>query len=178
MPRSRWRTMESGALHHLARAGGDRMILSRSGVAGRQVCQVICQLMGTVSNEWRCWQEHRTAPRRGVGRNKGRFSRTGWYRGAGATTIALRDGLHRNQLYTWLRELRSAAAADAGFCAGRGEKPHRLPPRGYRDRDRPPILAAASVALSEQQARQRDGGADPRISSGPAVTDRATRPDG
>ena len=35
--------------------------------------------------------------------------------GAVASTIALRHGLHRNQLYAWRRELRSAAVADAGI---------------------------------------------------------------
>jgi transposase len=35
--------------------------------------------------------------------------------GAVASTIALRHGLHRNQLYAWRRELRSAALADAGI---------------------------------------------------------------
>ena len=34
--------------------------------------------------------------------------------GAVASTIALRHGLHRNQLYAWRRDLRSAAVADAG----------------------------------------------------------------
>jgi transposase len=34
--------------------------------------------------------------------------------GAVTSTIALRHGLHRNQLYAWRRELRSAAVADAG----------------------------------------------------------------
>ena len=34
--------------------------------------------------------------------------------GAVASTIALRHGLHRNQLYAWRRELRSAVVADAG----------------------------------------------------------------
>lgn len=34
--------------------------------------------------------------------------------GAVASTIALRHGLHRNQLYTWRRELRLAAVANAG----------------------------------------------------------------
>jgi transposase len=34
--------------------------------------------------------------------------------GAVASTIALRHGLHRNQLYAWRRELRSTAVADAG----------------------------------------------------------------
>jgi transposase len=36
--------------------------------------------------------------------------------GAVASTVALRHGLHRNQLYAWRRQLRSAAAADAGIC--------------------------------------------------------------
>jgi transposase len=34
--------------------------------------------------------------------------------GAVASAIALRHGLHRNQLYAWRRELRSMAVADAG----------------------------------------------------------------
>ena len=34
--------------------------------------------------------------------------------GAVASTIALRHGLHRNQLYTWRRELRSSVVADSG----------------------------------------------------------------
>jgi len=35
--------------------------------------------------------------------------------GAVTSTIALRHGLHRNQLYAWRRELRSAAVAEAGI---------------------------------------------------------------
>jgi transposase len=34
--------------------------------------------------------------------------------GAVASTIALRHGLHRNQLYTWRRELRTGALGKAG----------------------------------------------------------------
>ncbi|HTZ22301.1 MAG TPA: transposase [Opitutaceae bacterium] len=34
--------------------------------------------------------------------------------GAVSSAIALRHGLHRNQLYAWRRELRSAVVADAG----------------------------------------------------------------
>ena len=34
--------------------------------------------------------------------------------GAVTSTIALRHGLHRNQLYAWRREFRSAAVADCG----------------------------------------------------------------
>jgi transposase len=34
--------------------------------------------------------------------------------GAVTSTIALRHGLHRNQLYGWRREFRSAVVADAG----------------------------------------------------------------
>jgi transposase len=34
--------------------------------------------------------------------------------GAIASTVALRHGLHRNQLYMWRRELRSGALAQAG----------------------------------------------------------------
>lgn len=37
--------------------------------------------------------------------------------GAKSSEIALRHGLHRNQLYDWRRQFRSAAAADAGFVA-------------------------------------------------------------
>lgn len=36
--------------------------------------------------------------------------------GAVTSTIALRHGLHRNQLYAWRREFRSAAFADAGVA--------------------------------------------------------------
>lgn len=35
--------------------------------------------------------------------------------GAVTSTIALRYGLHRNQLYAWRRELRAAAVADGGI---------------------------------------------------------------
>jgi len=35
--------------------------------------------------------------------------------GAVTSTIALRYGLHRNQLYGWRRELRAAAVADGGI---------------------------------------------------------------
>ena len=34
--------------------------------------------------------------------------------GAIASTVALRHGLHRNQLYTWRREVRSGALANRG----------------------------------------------------------------
>ena len=34
--------------------------------------------------------------------------------GAVTSTIALRHGLHRNQLYAWRREFRSAVVADSG----------------------------------------------------------------
>jgi transposase len=36
--------------------------------------------------------------------------------GAVTSTIALRYGLHRNQLYSWRRELRAAAVADGGIA--------------------------------------------------------------
>ncbi len=42
--------------------------------------------------------------------------------GAQTSEIALRHGLHRNQLYGWRREFRSAAAGDAGLAA-----PHFVP---------------------------------------------------
>ena len=37
-----------------------------------------------------------------------------WRPGAVASTVALRHGLHRNQLYMWRREVRSGALAKAG----------------------------------------------------------------
>ena len=37
--------------------------------------------------------------------------------GAKTSEIALRYGLHRNQLYDWRRQFRSAAVADAGLVA-------------------------------------------------------------
>jgi transposase len=37
--------------------------------------------------------------------------------GAVASMIALRHGLHRNQLYAWRRESRAEAVADAGIRA-------------------------------------------------------------
>ena len=37
--------------------------------------------------------------------------------GAKSSDIALRYGLHRNQLYDWRRQFRSAAVAEAGFVA-------------------------------------------------------------
>ena len=37
--------------------------------------------------------------------------------GAKSSEIAVRHGLHRNQLYDWRRQFRSAAVADAGFVA-------------------------------------------------------------
>ena len=37
--------------------------------------------------------------------------------GAVSSAVALRHGLHRNQLYAWRRELRSAVVADTGVPA-------------------------------------------------------------
>jgi transposase len=37
--------------------------------------------------------------------------------GARTSEIALRHGLHRNQLYEWRRQFRSVAGADAGLIA-------------------------------------------------------------
>jgi len=37
--------------------------------------------------------------------------------GAKSSEIALRYGLHRNQLYAWRRQFRSVAVAEAGFVA-------------------------------------------------------------
>jgi transposase len=39
-----------------------------------------------------------------------------WRPGAVASTVALRHGLHRNQLYMWRRELRSGALANRGLA--------------------------------------------------------------
>jgi transposase len=41
------------------------------------------------------------------------LSRRVWRRER-SSTVALRHGLHRNQIYAWRRELRSAVVADAG----------------------------------------------------------------
>jgi transposase len=39
-----------------------------------------------------------------------------WAPGAVASTVALRHGLHRNQLYMWRRELRSGALTNPGVA--------------------------------------------------------------
>ena len=39
-----------------------------------------------------------------------------WRPGAVASTVALRHGLHRNQLYMWRREVRSGALANRGIA--------------------------------------------------------------
>ena len=39
-----------------------------------------------------------------------------WAPGAVASTVALRHGLHRNQLYMWRREVRSGALANRGIA--------------------------------------------------------------
>lgn len=39
-----------------------------------------------------------------------------WRPGAVASTVALRHGLHRNQLYMWRRELRSGAFTNRGLA--------------------------------------------------------------
>ena len=58
--------------------------------------------------------------------------------GAVTSAIALRYGLHRNQLYDWRREFRSAAVSDAGVSASDFvpvvvEKPCRFRRSGARD---------------------------------------------
>src|SRR5215467_11329901 len=50
----------------------------------------------------------------GARRRRRRLSRRAWRPGAVTSSVALRHGLHRNQLYAWRRELRSAVVADAG----------------------------------------------------------------
>ena len=47
--------------------------------------------------------------------------------GAKSSEIALRHGLHRNQLYDWRRQFRSAAVADGGLS-----RPIRPPPQPAR----------------------------------------------
>src|ERR1041384_6973647 len=59
--------------------------------------------------------------------------------GAVASTVALRHGLHRNQLYMWRRELRSGALAKAGAA---------LP-------DFVPIVAAAVLFPGPRRSRLR-----------------------
>jgi transposase len=46
-----------------------------------------------------------------------------WKPGAVASTVALRHGLHRNQLYMWRREVRSGALANAGALPDFGFPP-------------------------------------------------------
>ena len=67
-----------------------------------------------------------------------------------ASTIALRHGLHRNQLYAWRRQLRSAAVASAGIP---------LP-------DFVPVVAESRVACGTATIEIEIGGAVLRAGAG------------
>jgi transposase len=70
--------------------------------------------------------------------------------GAVASAIALRHGLHRNQLYAWRRELRSTAVADAGVP---------MP-------DFVPVVAESRAACGTAAIEIAMGGALVRVGSG------------
>jgi transposase len=70
--------------------------------------------------------------------------------GAVTSAIALRYGLHRNQLYGWRREFRAAAAIDAGF------------PRS----DFVPIIAENRVGSNASTIEIEIGGAVMRVEPG------------
>jgi len=55
--------------------------------------------------------------RRWTAEQKARIVAESFELGAVASSVALRHGLHRNQLYAWRREFHSAAIADAGISA-------------------------------------------------------------
>ena len=86
------------------------------------MCQVICQLMGTVSVGWRV-EVLTGTPRRGRWSmaEKAAIVVESQAPGAQASEIALRYGLHRNQLYGWRREFGAAADANAMAEAGARE---------------------------------------------------------
>jgi transposase len=70
--------------------------------------------------------------------------------GAVTSTVALRHGLHRNQLYAWRRELRSAVVADAGVV---------MP-------DFVPVVAASRAASGVATIEIAVGGAVLRVGPG------------
>ncbi len=69
--------------------------------------------------------------------------------GAVTSTIALRYGLHRNQLYAWRRELRAAAVADGGIPL-----PDFVPIVAERRAD---TTAAIEIAVGEAVVRAGPG---------------------
>ena len=79
------------------------------------MCQVICQLMGTVRRVEVLTGTPRR--RRWTDEEKAAIVAESQAPGAQASEIALRYGLHRNQLYGWRRDFGSAVAnamAEAG----------------------------------------------------------------
>jgi hypothetical protein len=76
------------------------------------VCQVICQLMGTVSV---AWKSGLGTPRRRrcSATQKAAIVAESQAPDAQTSEIALRYGLHCNQLYSWRREFGTAAVANA-----------------------------------------------------------------
>src|SRR5262249_24120936 len=70
--------------------------------------------------------------------------------GAKSSEIALRHGLHRNQLYDWRRQFRSAAVVDPGFVAS-----------GFG-----PVLAGNQGGSVCATVRMGSGGGDFRVGGG------------
>ena len=64
--------------------------------------------------------------------------------------IALRHGLHRNQLYEWRRQFRSGAVADAGLVAS----------------DFVPVVAENQSGLDTRAIEIEIGGATVRVGAG------------
>ena len=71
--------------------------------------------------------------------------------GAVASMIALRHGLHRNQLYAWRRELRAEAVADAGVAM-----PEFVPIVAEHRADAG-AAAAIEIAVGDAVVRARPG---------------------
>ena len=89
------------------------------------VCQVICQFDG---QSFRRVEVLTGTPRRRrwSAAERATIVAESQAPGAQASEIALRYGLHRNQLYGWRREFGSAAVADAMAEAGT-QGPHFVP---------------------------------------------------
>jgi len=70
--------------------------------------------------------------------------------GVRTSEIALRHGLHRNQLYEWRRQFRSGAVADAGLVAS----------------DFVPVVAENQSGLDTRAIEIEIGGATVRVGAG------------
>jgi len=69
---------------------------------------------------------------------------------AKSSEVALRYGLHRNQLYAWRRQFRSAAVVEAGFVAS----------------DFVPVVAESQDGLGASPIEIEIGGATLRVGAG------------